>query len=300
MNKIYIYIILFLSSASFAQEFTARLDSNHLVVGAQAKLTLSYKGENNFNWTYFNDNEEIIKNLEVVRSGEFDTLELNNDQIHLQQTLFITAWDSGYFAIPPFSIDIDNTKIESNPLLIQFSLEAIEENGEIKPIKNQVDTPFIFDEIKTHVYWIGGVLLFLFALVILIIYLVKRSLKQPHEEIVKVGPPKIEILWRRFENLSKNKSWTTGEEKEFQVELSLLLREFLELKYNIQAVESTTLEITTQLSGIGIDSKTLDDCKHILNLSDMIKFAKHKGAESQHEHALATLKSFLESYTDVE
>lgn len=300
MNKICLYIILLLSSVTFAQDFTARVDSSKLAVGGQAKITLEYKGDKDFRWNYFNDNEEIIENLEVVTSSEFDTISISDQQIHLQQTLYITAWDSGYYAIPPFHVEINEEKIESNPLLIQFYLEEIEPDGEIKTIKSQADTPFTFDEIKVLVYSIIGIVLFVIGLILLLMYLRKRKLNQPQPEVIIPSRPKIEILWERFEIISANKSWQTGNEKDFQIEISLILREFLELKYKIKTVECTTGEITNQLSSIGIDQIELDKCKHVLNFSDMIKFAKHKGIESQHEQALLSLKSFLESYNNVE
>lgn len=297
MNKYVFYIALFFSGFISAQEFTVQLDSTDLIVGQQAQLKLNYIGSQNYIWTYFNDEDEIIENLEVVSSGNYDTISIDNNEIHLQQSISITAWDSGYFAIPPFKIEVNGDTIESNPLLIHYALDNVDLTGELKSNKDQAKTPFTFDEIKELVYWLTGILLFIIGLTILIVYLIRKNKNKPQITTPTPTRPKIEILWERFHELSKNKDWKIGKEKEFQVELSHILKETLELKYHIKANESTTGEIIQQLSAIGIEKEILENCKHILNFSDMIKFAKHKGVDTQHENALSNLKSFLEAYT---
>jgi len=108
----------------------------------------------------------------------------------------------------------------------------------------------------------------------------------------------MEVLWERFEALQSSKLWEKDEEKEFHVELSGILRKFLEFKHRIKALEETTREITQQLNALGLDRKFKDEVIHILNFSDMVKFAKQRGVYAQHESALKLLNEILSAHQE--
>ena len=72
----------------------------------------------------------------------------------------------------------------------------------------------------------------------------------------------------------------------------------MEFKYNIKGLEETTKNITTQLTSLGLERKLKDDVLHILNFSDMVKFAKQIGVFSQHENALRILKETLDIHQE--
>ena len=105
------------SFSSSAQEIkaTAKLDSNSIRIGQQVKLQLSvlYRVDNGkqikIQWPEITDT--IRKEVEVVGQSKIDTLipDKNNPFRFLQtKTLYITSFDSGYWAIPPFKF-ITNT-----------------------------------------------------------------------------------------------------------------------------------------------------------------------------------------------
>ena len=277
------FIASFFIQFSFAESFNFKPDSSNYLIGEHVKCILSYEGSPNFIWPTFEDT--LTQDLEVLGIEKIDTLAPGK----YQQTIFITAWDSGYFVVPP----ILSGAIQTAPSLIRFNTIAIDNQKDIKPIKEQMNTPFIFAEIKELILWIALSLIVLIAIVILTIYLIKK--RKPKPETILTPRPIMEILWERYYSLEQSKIWETGGEKEFQFELSLILRSFLEFKYNMKAVEETTKNITIQLTSLGINRKEKEDFLHILNFSDMVKFAKQKGVFSQHENALAILKETLES-----
>lgn len=277
------FIASFFIQFSFAENFNFKADSTNYLIGDHAKYTLSYEGSPDFIWPIFKDT--LTQDLEVLSIEKIDTLAPGK----YQQIIFITAWDSGYFVVPP----ILSGKTQTAPSLIRFNTIPIDNQKDLKPIKEQMNTPFIFAEIKEHVLWGALGLIVLIAIVILTIYLIKK--RKPKPETTLPPRPIMEILWERYYSLEQSKIWETGGEKEFQFELSLILRSFLEFKYNMKAVEETTKNITIQLTSLGINRKEKEDFLHILNFSDMVKFAKQKGVFSQHENALEILKETLES-----
>ena len=81
-------------------------------------------------------------------------------------------------------------------------------------------------------------------------------------------------------------------------ELHSLCTMGIESGWDLRALEETTKNITIQLTSLGLDRKLKDDVTHILNFSDMVKFAKQKGVFSQHENALNILKETLETHSE--
>jgi hypothetical protein len=211
----------------------------------------------------------------------------------------VTAWDSGYHVIPPIQILVDDVIVYSNPLLLKYSLPNINQQTPIKPNKGQLDTPFVFAEIAVMVYWLIAGFIFSLGLIYTILYFADKRKNKIIEEVI-YKKPIIATLTERYHILNSEETWLKGQEKAFHSELSSILNEYLQFRYRIKSVESTSNETIEQLTSLGINKTVIKDVEHILNFSDMIKFAKQKGVESQHEQALEVLYSFLKQETTVE
>src|SRR3990172_884084 len=93
------------------------------------------------------------------------------------QTLIITSFDSGFYAIPPFRFIINgdsNKTIETEPMLFSVNTVAVDTTQNIKDIKPPIEVPFSWKEYLPYVYWGLGAL----AVLALIIYLVMNYLKK--------------------------------------------------------------------------------------------------------------------------
>tara|TARA_B100000401_G_scaffold437294_1_gene382558 strand:+ start:2942 stop:3817 length:876 start_codon:yes stop_codon:yes gene_type:complete len=283
-----IFIAFFCIQRSYAEKLDFQTESSTYLIGEPVKYTLSYEGKEGFIWPVFEDT--LTKDLEILKTEKIDTLGHGK----YQQDIFVTAWDSGYFIVPP----IQSEGIQTTPSLLRFNTLPVNPQQDIKPIKEQLDTPFIFAEIQELILWLSLALLLTVAAILLFIYFIKKNKNKPTPEPSIPTRPTMEILWERYYALEQSKIWETGGEKEFQFELSLILRSFLEFKYKTRALEETTKNIILQLTSLGLDRKLKDDVTHILNFSDMVKFAKQKGVFSQHENALNILKETLETHTE--
>lgn len=271
-----------------AGSLSFKTDSTTYLIGEQAVFTLEYNGAPDVHWHGFKDT--LSKDLEIVDISRIDTIE----QGHYKQKFFITSWDSGYFVVPPIRIGEN----QSAPSLLRFNTVELDPQSDFKPIKDQMDTPWIFDEIKEFVLWSSLVLALLIGgfFIARHYYLKNKNLEKPAPVIPE--RPVMEVLWERYQTLASSKIWEQGKEKEFHVELSLILRKFLEFKYKIKALEETTGNITKQLNSLGIDRVLKDEVNHILNFSDMVKFAKQKGVFTQHENALNILEKILNTHEE--
>lgn len=288
MKQFLIAILLCFTLATFAGSLTFKTDSSTYLIGEQAVFTLKYKGESDVIWHGFKDT--LTKELEIVELSRIDTVSAGE----YEQKVFVTSWDSGYFVVPPIKIGEN----QSAPSLLRFNTVQIDPQTDFKPIKEQMDTPWVFDEIKEIVLWSLLVLALLIGgfFIARHYYLKNKNLEKP-EPIIPERPV-MEVLWERYHALASSKIWEQGKEKEFHVELSLILRKYLEFKFKIKALEETTGNINQQLNSLGIDRVLKDEVSHILNFSDMVKFAKQKGVYTQHENALNILDKILKTHQE--
>lgn len=287
MIKLKIVVILFLLvHIAHAETFDFKTDSTSYLIGQQAKFKLSYEGKEDFSWPMIKDT--LSKDLEIIECSNIDTIAPGK----YEQSIYITAWDSGYFVIPP----IISGNTQTAPSLIRFNSVPVNPQEDIKPIKKQMNTPWIFAESKKLIFTVLIILIVIGGASAIAFYQLKKRNRKT--EVIIPARPLIEVLWERYHALAESKIWETGQEKEFQSELSLILRSFLEFKHKIKALEETTGNITTQLNSLGLDRKFRDEVSHILNFSDMVKFAKQKGVFSQHERAINALKEILESHQE--
>lgn len=284
----YILILTFIALPLQAK-FTASADTNAQLIGAPITLELKVNLTGNFVWPVLNDT--LTKQLEILNDSEIDTVENNI----LLRKITVTSWDTGYFIIPPIVGSIDDVKQSTAPILLRFNTVTIEPEKDIKPIKQQLDAPFsIYEILDSIVIAAVSTLVFVAAIVLLTLYFITKKRKSRPSAPTR---PAIDILWDRYNALAESKLWEKGGEKEFQVELSLILRSFLELEHLIKALEETTTNIKKQLHHIVLSDEIRQSILQLLNFSDLVKYAKQKGVYTQHENALLQIKKVLNTYS---
>lgn len=296
------YMLLF-SLSAFAQiKVEATLDSNTILIGQQTKLHLKFtynanQGDVNVLWPSVNDT--IIKQIEVISKTKIDTTipdKQNNPYLLEQsQTLTITSFDSGYYAIPPFKFYIngDTSKpYETEALLLEVYSVAVDTTIAIRDIKPPIEEPFDFRELLPYVYWGLGIAAVLTVLIYLLVkYLEKRKVKPAIKETPK--QPAHIIALEALEKLKNEKLWQEGKIKQYYSSLSEILRNYIELRFKIHALEQTTDEILLQFRTIVIDNESKNKLKQLLLLADLVKFAKEQPIANENEMAITLALDFV-------
>ncbi|HAW53182.1 MAG TPA: hypothetical protein DCX54_12790 [Flavobacteriales bacterium] len=222
----------------------------------------------------------------------------------LSARFWITSFDSGYHAIPPIVIPTEGDSIRTEAFLIQvldvnveINENALQGEVEIKDIKTVREVPFSMVEwFKEN--WIYVVLVLLFIALIWVFFkYVQPLLKKKDGPIIplKKSIPPDQLILDRLKSLSDQKLWQQGKVKEYQSALSELIRLYIELQFKLPALESTTPEIIQSLSHRKFTSKQIDDLTNLLNLADLVKFAKHKPLPDQHERGMSQAIDFVKS-----
>ncbi len=88
------------------------------------------------------------------------------------------------------------------------------------------------------------------------------------------------IAFLKLEQL-KNAKWETPEERQqYYFALSMILREYLEHRYFVRAVEMSTYEIGLALTETDMEAAFIREFDQVLQEMDLVKFAKQIPAES--------------------
>lgn len=293
-----------ISSSSQDIKATATLDSNTIKIGQQVKLKLSvqYKVDNGkhikIKWPEIADT--IRKEIEVVGQSKLDTVipDKNNPvQIIQSKTLLITSFDSGYWAIPPikFIVNGDSNGIFTEPLLLHVGGMAVDTTIAIKDIKAPfAETYTWLDWLKDNMWVVWGTLIAILV-VLLIIYLVRRftRVKPIYIEVEKPKIPAHIIAYEKLEKLKNEKLWQEGKLKLYYSSLTDIVREYIENRFKIQALEQTTDEILYGFRNIAVDEDSKTKLKQVLILSDLVKFAKEQPTSTENELCLANSYDFI-------
>jgi len=230
----------------------------------------------------------------------FDTTQVGGETI-LENTFKLSFWDPGPQILRHAAMDfVFGDSIYQYPYSGQaqifvtppFDMAELESDSiDIAPIK-----PIIKEERNiTDFYFLFaflGILLIL-GLLWLLTNRLKRKKSEAVEEVIEVKRPAHEIALDRLNGLQNTQLWQTGEIKEYQSQLTYTIREYLENRYDIQALESTTDEIVKSLRTIDFDADDETSLKEILQVADLVKFAKATPDSSIHERFLNKAFDFV-------
>ncbi len=304
MKKLLYIIFLLIAGLNLSAQtvnVNASIDTNFILIGEQTQIHLKvqYRLDGESVNVKFPELKDTIstKNIEIVYSSAVDTTYPDpNDLSLVEQTkkITITSFDSGYYEIPYFEFIINNQPYQTGPIQIEVQTLAVDTSKAIFDIKGPIDEPFSFiDWLKENWIWIAIVLVLLIGFYILYKYLKNRP-KAIVEEIVPEIPYYI-ITLEKLEKLREEKLWQAGKVKLHHSEISEILREYLEKRYSVKALEHTTNEIMQSLRFQTIDADLLSKLNQMLTMADMVKFAKEKPLPEENDRSLLFAFEFVNS-----
>ncbi|MBT8230721.1 MAG: hypothetical protein KJO50_10705, partial [Bacteroidia bacterium] len=97
----------------------------------------------------------------------------------------------------------------------------------------------------------------------------------------------------KLEALANEQLWKQGKVKEHQSQLTYIIREYLENLFGIKALESTTDEILLALKDFDFEQSHQMDLKQILQIADLVKFAKARPPEDINEAFIGKAETFV-------
>ena len=294
-------LTILLANIAYSQniEVVAKLDStNNIIIGDQIKLKLQATCPNGtiLMWPAIKDT--IIKQIEVTGRSKIDTVfSTDKKLLTLSQIYTITSFDSGSYKIPAFEFnyrflkDSNNYSILTNELLLNVNTVQVDTTKIIKDIKAPLKAPLTFKELLPYI----GIGIAIVAIILLIIYYLRK--KRKAEPLIKFRSVRVvpahEIALLALQKLKDDKLWQNNKVKQYYIELTDILRKYIEARFEVEAMEMTTDEITVIFKSIDIDDELKHKLKNILVLADLVKFAKAQPIANEHDTCLGNAFDFV-------
>jgi len=292
-----IVLILFsvLSVSAQKVRFKASIDTTNILIGDQVKykLDLLIPKDYLFDWPRLTDS--LTNKIEIVNMSEIDTIKSAEGVLNVSQVFTITSFDTGFYLIPPIELrykeisDTDEVSIvESEPFVLNVFSVPVDLSQPIKPIKGPMAAPVTFRELLP---WI----LILLIIGIALYFIVTRKKKKIQPVFFK---PKLKLLphiiaFNELEKLKKEKLWQQGLTKDYYTRLSLIIRQYIEDRFSLPAIESTTYDTMQMIRKLTIASDSVLLLENLLERSDLVKFAKAKPLPSEHDQSMDFAESFV-------
>ncbi|MBQ6310926.1 MAG: hypothetical protein IJK74_05200 [Bacteroidales bacterium] len=239
----------------------------------------------------------IRGSVEVVREFELDTLGVKKNLAQLRGKILLTSFDSGAFRLPPPLILVekdggaepDTLKIDSKTLYVN-TIPVDTATFKMYDIKPQETYPVTFREVLPWILLGLGIALLIWGIARYIA--MRRKNKDFFGRSIETDPPHIVAL-KKLEKIRSEKLWQGGKEKLFYTGVTDAVREYIEKRYAVRAMEQTSSEIMESLKDKKIDEKILSDLGSMFSTSDLVKFAKHSPAAEENEKAIPTAVNFV-------
>ncbi|CAH1001215.1 hypothetical protein LEM8419_02114 [Neolewinella maritima] len=305
MHRLLLILLLFLGAVSFLRaqlptnatvNVRAELARSEIVIGDQIYLDINISAPPGT--TVLPLDPAIIDalpGLEVIKDEELRTV-AQNPELLLEQRLLLTSFDTGYVTIPPLPVYYEDAfglrdTAYTTDFLLTVRGAVVASEDDILPIK-----PIIEESRNLLDYWWVFALL---ALALLALgyreYRRRRTIPAP---AAPPPPPAHVRALTALDALEERRLWQTGQTDAYYVELTRILRAYLAERFHIPAPELTTRQITRQLSDrAGLDGAQRDELSELLQLSDLVKFAKATPAEELHPQGLRRVRDFVRETT---
>lgn len=313
----YLFLALFFGCAfwSVAQEepsgqanapkVTARLSADSLTIGDQ--FTLDVEVEKDLTQvvdfpTFFEKEGEVGRigeQVEVLAELPVDTLERSGRQVKIRKRYVLTAFEAGNYNLGTFPAlymdkNVVDTLYTADSLRFFMDTFLIDTTTMvIHDIKAPLAAPVLVQE------WIGYFLLFFFGvqLVVVIVYILYRKARKKKAGERKPRrpsePPHVTAI-RELEKLQGEKLWQNQRHKLYYTRLTDIVREYIEGRYGVNAMEMTSDEIIQAMTEINIPARSYEQIQRLLSTADYVKFAKYVPDVEDNEMSWSDAYYFVE------
>lgn len=278
------------------------IDSAAILIGEQTKLHLTVTADKDRPVQLLLPADTLMRGVEVLDISRPDSSLIENDRLVIKQDLLITSFDSSLYLLPPLKVIDGPDTISSNQVALKVSTIPVnaDKPDEFNDIKAVWKPPFVWADYYPIIY---GVLLGLFLLCV-IIYIIKRlrnrkSLLPFAEPEVPKLPPYEQAI-KELDELKGQKLWQQGLNKEYYTSLTETLRRYIDERFGVNAMELTSTEILDLLRGVPEVKSVYDKLQQILQLADIVKFAKIHPLPNENDLSLVNAYLFVNATKPVE
>ena len=276
---------------------SASIDSTMLMIGDQTPMHLSATHEANeqVEWPVFG--EELQDGIEIVDRTGIDSTTLPDGRLQLHQELTLTSFKDSLFSIQEIAFASGEDTFWTEPLALNV----------IQPF--EVDSSLAITDIKdiekAPIWWWGIIRWILLAIAILLLvdlgFWFWRWWEKNHQPVEQEPDPELlrpaeEVALEKLDEIKAAKIWKDGKVKEYQTDLTDVVREYIGRRFDVRSTEKTSDETLQAMKPL-IDKDLYTRLKGMLQLADLVKFAKWHTTPDENEQSLTTAYDFVKETT---
>ncbi|MBN1878999.1 hypothetical protein JW823_02720 [bacterium] len=215
----------------------------------------------------------------IIRERRLSTPERRDRNVHENLILSLSVFEIGEFEIPGIEVSWELSNGETGtastePQFIRIESVLTPDDKEPRQLKPIISVPA---RSRFIIAMIVGSLIVI-AAVSLAIILTRKWKRKNLTDIIPVPEtlrPADEVALESLANLRESQYLIHGDVKTFFVVLTGILKTYIGHRFAFNAPEHTTGEIRFDLKTIGMEPGVQTDILHLLDLADMVKFAKY-------------------------
>lgn len=233
---------------------------------------------------------DSVTHFEFIDKGKIDTV-IKGDAIIYRQTLMITSFDSGRWALPSFPLTIGNKDYLTDSLPVSVAYSNFDPKQDYHDIKDIIE---VENTATRYISWIVLALALLSLLAV--IYLLRKKGIRPIAPAVKKPVSKLSPLqeaMQALEELQQKGYADQSRTKIFHTALNDILRTYMFSKTNIATMEKTSGELMLQLKQFNLPVDDFTTLAQVLRMNDAVKFAKYQPSATENEQAMDIIKKSI-------
>jgi hypothetical protein len=195
-------------------------------------------------------------------------------------SLALAAFELGRLEIPSFEVEVlgaggEREVLSTDRFVVEVVSVGADESGDIRDIRGPLGIP------------LGAWRILLWTLLpllaVALLYTLARRLRAKNEtkRTPALAPPEApshELALAALAELEASPLLARGEVKEYHIEVSDILRTYVERRFGVDALEMTTAEVVAGLQARNADADFIHGLRAFLDQCDLVKFAKVRPA----------------------
>jgi len=210
-------------------------------------------------------------------------------------TLTITAFELGELEIPSIDLTLvdeagGESSVATNPVVVGVTSVGLDEGGDIRDVKGPRS---IARNWLLLWPWAAGL-----VLAGALGYWAARRRRAggaPVErQTLRPSRPPHEIAYEALARLESSSLLDRGEIKRYHIGVSQIMREYIEGRFRVRALELITPEIVAELVEAGVEGEVRAEVHEFLDACDLVKFARHRPGPEECRALLALARRLVD------
>jgi hypothetical protein len=280
------------ATATPAATIKATVDKERIVIGEPIRLQLEVTVADNtpFAWPGL----DSLPHFDWLQKGNVDTTVLPGERTY-HQSLTVTSFDSGMWAIPRLPFLVAGKKLFSDSIRIAVGYTRIDSLKDFHDIKDIIDIPNPFAR------WIGWIIVATTLISLTLVFLFIRKKKWLKRLIETFQQPRLapyEEAMQQLDELQRVALSDAAAIKSHYSRMGEILRVYLLRRLAISSFAETSEELIRELRRQQLPLSTFDALAEALRMGDFVKFAKYQPGVTDSEIHVGAVRAAINALED--